>query len=373
MARKNSPNHGALKQGRNGRWYYNVTLPGTKKRSSKALRPPGHTHSTKEKRLAIILANEMWDDYAARAEESGDQECLLSEMTLKEYMDKYVEMRKHDLSASTMEGYQISMRYAMDFFGKKQLLNMITPYQVQEFKTALMSGTLNRVSANIHMKQLRAVLYFAVNKLKILSVNPFAGMVDVVKQSKRWHYITQDELQSTLEAATPNYRCMIALCRLAALRRLEAFNLKWQDINFDKGTIYVVGDADWQPKNRQSRTVPMCPELLNMLLEEFEQASIQRTRVCLLKYAGNIGRDMNATIKRAGLTPWEKPLHDLRKSCITDWASRYPIHAVKEWAGHKDIATTQEYYTQILPVTYEQATTSSFWSNKSISLQSSKI
>lgn len=372
MARKNSPNHGSLNCiGKSKRYYYRVKLPGTNKRKPYPLRSPGHKSATRDRRLAIMLANDMWDR-AAEAISGGGQATLLSKMTLKDYTDKYVKMKEGVLATRTLKGYKISIQYALEFFGPDCIIDTITPLQVQDFKTALATGSLknavktkkgpNRTSVNIHTRQLGSILNFAVTKLEILSKNPFSGAAEKVKQSKRWHYITPDELRDCLEAATENYRCLIALCRLAALRRLEAFYLTWQDVNFDKGKIIVVGDARWQPKDRETRVVPICPELQVILLGAFEQAPEKTSRICPLKYSGNICRGAKATIIRAGLKPWEKPLHDLRKSCITDWANHYPIHAVKEWAGHVDIATTQKYYLQVPPVIYEQAASCSLWS-----------
>ncbi len=37
-------------------------------------------------------------------------------------------------------------------------------------------------------------------------------------------------------------------------------------------------------------------------------------------------------------------IHDLRRSCITNWAAKLPIHIVQRLAGHSDIKTTQTYY-----------------------------
>jgi hypothetical protein len=54
-------------------------------------------------------------------------------------------------------------------------------------------------------------------------------------------------------------------------------------------------------------------------------------------------------------TGYPKPLHTLRKSCITDWASRHPGHVVKQWAGHSDMDTTEQYYLQVSEAEYEQA------------------
>ncbi len=40
-------------------------------------------------------------------------------------------------------------------------------------------------------------------------------------------------------------------------------------------------------------------------------------------------------------------IHDLRRSCLTNWAKELPVHVVKELAGHSDIKTTQQFYLSI--------------------------
>jgi len=39
--------------------------------------------------------------------------------------------------------------------------------------------------------------------------------------------------------------------------------------------------------------------------------------------------------------------HDLRRSCITNWAKILPIHVVQELAGHSKIETTRKYYLSV--------------------------
>jgi len=38
---------------------------------------------------------------------------------------------------------------------------------------------------------------------------------------------------------------------------------------------------------------------------------------------------------------------DLRRSAITNWAARLPIHVVRRLAGHSDIAATRKYYLAV--------------------------
>ena len=255
--------------------------------------------------------------------------------------------------------------------GESRTLDSITPSDAAHFKAALESQELAYVSktgrtigaatVSKHMRNCRCMFNYAIQSLNALSENPFSRLAKVVKVSSGWHYINFDEFKKLMVAATPKFRAMIALCRLAGLRRLEAYYLEWQDVNFDKGRIYICGKPHWQPKDRESRSIPLCPELSAILLEAFLDAPEGEKRVCPESNIMNINRNIKLSIKRAGLKLWAKPLHSLRKSCITDWAERYPIHAVKEWAGHSSIATTQGYYTQVGDGIYEQAAFNSFW------------
>jgi integrase len=56
-------------------------------------------------------------------------------------------------------------------------------------------------------------------------------------------------------------------------------------------------------------------------------------------------RRFKTLCRRAGVGPYT--LHDLRRSCITNWARHLPVHVVQELAGHSDIQTTQRYYLSV--------------------------
>lgn len=49
--------------------------------------------------------------------------------------------------------------------------------------------------------------------------------------------------------------------------------------------------------------------------------------------------------RRAGIA--KHTYHDLRRTCITNWARHLPIHVVQKLAGHSDIKTTQQYYLSV--------------------------
>ena len=56
----------------------------------------------------------------------------------------------------------------------------------------------------------------------------------------------------------------------------------------------------------------------------------------------HIKRAFDGLLKKAGVP--RCALHDLRRSCITNWARELPAHVVQKLAGHSDLKTTQKYY-----------------------------
>ncbi|HSA27076.1 MAG TPA: tyrosine-type recombinase/integrase [Phycisphaerae bacterium] len=67
----------------------------------------------------------------------------------------------------------------------------------------------------------------------------------------------------------------------------------------------------------------------------------------------NLNRRLATLRKRAGVAKFT--YHDLRRSCITNWAQGLPAHVVQRLAGHSDIKTTQRYYLSVQEADLEQA------------------
>ncbi len=149
----------------------------------------------------------------------------------------------------------------------------------------------------------------------------------------------------------------LAMDRLAGLRRGEALNLRWDNVDWERLQLTVISDETWTTKNKGVRTVPLVPELHDLLLEAFEGARegqetvIPRGSVRIK----NISRDFTILCRRAGVQRYAKPFHTLRKTCLTAWARDHAQHVVQEWAGHASAVTTGEYYLQVSEAEYEKA------------------
>jgi len=56
-------------------------------------------------------------------------------------------------------------------------------------------------------------------------------------------------------------------------------------------------------------------------------------------------RRFKTLCRGAGVDPYT--IHDMRRSCITNWAKQLPIHVARELAGHSNIKTTQQFYLSV--------------------------
>lgn len=239
------------------------------------------------------------------------------------------------------------------------------------FKTALANGELTYINKREKMLAAATVdrviresrtMFGRLVADELISSNPFAGLSKTVKVEKRWHYLDREQYEKIISVTSDiNWKVLVGLCRMAGLRRGEALNLEWLDVDWHGKTLQVIAKQDWKPKDRSPRTVPICPNLGRLLLEAYDKAADGPGRVVCIRSLAAVNRDFFRLLDRAGVPRYSKPFHTLRKNCITDWAQDFPMHVVKEWAGHSSLVTTDEYYLKVSPAEYKSAAEADFW------------
>ncbi len=155
------------------------------------------------------------------------------------------------------------------------------------------------------------------------------------------------------------------------LRRGELLGLRWQDVNFERGTLRVAQTLQIvanrpvmdEPKTERSkRTLPMPPIVVTALHEHRAQQLQARLLAGSawqeydLVFPSTIGTPWNMAnlweafrklTERAGVPPIR--LHDLRHSCATFLAQQgVPPRTMMDILGHSDLSTTMQIYTHVL-------------------------
>ena len=162
--------------------------------------------------------------------------------------------------------------------------------------------------------------------------------------------MTREETQKVLDAC-PNsqWRLIFALARFGGLRiPSELFALKWSDIHWDDGKMTVHSPKTEHHEGKESRLVPIFPELRPYLEDARELAGPSAEHVIDRGRAksDNLRTQLKRIIKRAGLMPWPKLFANLRSSRATELAEVFPGHVAAAFLGHST-QTAQKHYWQV--------------------------
>lgn len=212
------------------------------------------------------------------------------------------------------------------------------------------------------VRQAHAILHRALEvaeKERKIMRNP-AGDVDPPKVSTKHHAALELHHCRTLLAWAPDVRtrARLACAILMGLRQGEALGLRWDDVDFDAGTVYVHQAAVRLPgegvqirgvKSAASvRWVPMVGSVLDTM-REWQAVSGGRGFV--------FGSDDTAADPRRDWQDWKDaceaagvpavPLHGARASCasILD-ALGFSPRLVADILGHAQVMVTQKHYAR---------------------------
>ena len=116
---------------------------------------------------------------------------------------------------------------------------------------------------------------FAVRK-KWMAENPFSEMkgLAVRENRERDRFVARDEIASVLQAC-PNaqWRLLVTLSRFGGLRcPSEHLALRWGDVDWERSRITIHSAKTAHHEGKETRIVPLFPELRKPLEEVWEQA-----------------------------------------------------------------------------------------------------
>jgi len=204
----------------------------------------------------------------------------------------------------------------------------------------------------------KQIFRFACRK-RIIRDNPFAEIKCNVQGNKARQFFIDRDTAAKVTAACPDaeWRIIFALARFGGLRTpSETLSLTWADIDFEKARINVRSPKTEHIEGKESRMIPMFPELHGPLLEAYtnaqpgEQFVVTRYRSTNM----NLRTHFQRIITRAGLTAWPKLFHNLRSSRQTELAKVFPAHVVCAWMGNTQ-AVAQAHYLQVTDADFASA------------------
>jgi len=186
-------------------------------------------------------------------------------------------------------------------------------------------------------------------KWRMIESNPLADIKSGShSNTERQHYFSQEDIARLIEQCpTREWRCIFAMARYAGVRvPSEVWDLGWADINWETGMILVRSPKTAGYAGKDTRSVPMMPELRDVLRTAFEEAEEGASYVCpsVRLKSNNFCTQGARIIERAGLKVWPKPFVNCRSSCATDMGERFPIKTAAEWLGHSPTIALAHYH-----------------------------
>lgn len=262
------------------------------------------------------------------------------------FVRDYIDSRT-DAKPNTQKVWRQTISLLSEVFGQKRSIQSITTADAKDWRLFLVKRGMAEASVRKHCGFAKHFAKQAVER-EIIRKNPFADLVSAsIGNSERQYFVTREEIQKVLDTC-PNaeWRLIVALSRYGGLRcPSEHFLLRWEDILWDQQRFIVHSPKTEKHQGRETRIVPLFPELLPFLEVAFDQAEpgqefvIHRERTS----SENLRTQLTRIVKKAGLVPWPRLTHNLRSSRATELADTFPSKVAADWLGHTEVIADRHY------------------------------
>lgn len=358
---------------KNGIYYAVLTYADENgKRKSKWISLKFHAKGNKRKAEAELLR--LRQDFEVPTPKEENSVSIL----FADYLLEWLEVAKIRIAPATYASYRamIIQTIAPYFHSKGISLYELDARDIQCFYTE----KLKAVSANtvIHYHAvIHAALKYAV-KTDLVPQN-VADKVDRPKKgSFRPVFLSAEDMEKLFQAVRgTRLELPVLVAAFYGLRRGELLGLKWDAIDFDRGTLTIKRtvtsiDVDGKKevleqesaKTKSSiRTLPLIASFKEYFLQVKETQEVNK-RICGNCYnyqydgyvfvddIGNImkpdylTREFLKFTERHGLPRMR--FHDLRHSCASLLlANGVPLKHIQDWLGHSDFSTTANIYAHL--------------------------
>jgi len=264
-----------------------------------------------------------------------------------EFMESYLEWARLHKAHNTVKNDEMWWRHLVEFCKPKRVAD-IRPVDIERFKQDRRARGLAPSSVNDALRHLKAI-FNRGPKLGLLSVeNPVSGVEFLKVEKAPPKFLTAEEVEFLLKAATDQSTDMLVFCALgvyAGLRRAVIVNARWEWFDFTQKIITVLSGEAFTIKNHEARTIPLNAKLAAIL------APLRRDEGYLIRpakrpgthvYRVELQKPFREVAEAAGLG-WIT-VHVLRHTFASRLAqANVSLYKISKWLGHRDLKTTQVY------------------------------
>lgn len=263
----------------------------------------------------------------ARQVEEAEKERVTISSLWKTYREKHEKMPSFHSDKSRYE------RFIEPSFGDKELHEIIA-LDIDRLERKVLKGKAAQT-----IKHVFGLLQRIANEGDGLSVKIKNPSIDNTVTET----LSEGQLKALIKALDESPDAQIANCMRLALytgmRRGELFKLKWSDVDFEKGFIFIR-----HPKGKKSTHIPLNDQAKN-LLESHQRVAENVFVNTKGKPFSDPRQRIDAVRKAAGLPEGFRPMHGLRHVYASLLASsgKVDIYTLQRLLTHKSTAMTQRY------------------------------
>lgn len=268
------------------------------------------------------------------------QKDQLPAVPFNQLAEEVLNLIKKTHTPKSFERYLSIVKCHLAPYFKDILLAELTPRLVETYKSIRLDY-VKPVTVAHELRILHAMLQKAV-RWRYITENPM-DFVDKIKPINRDpDILTPEQVQEFFKACADDFLPLAMTYYYAGLRKSEAFNLTWDDVQMTEKRIRIRGEVS---KNKRTSYIPMNIKLREVLLEQKK-----KTGKSEWVFPGMYGQQ-RATCQKAFREARRKAgidssfrMHDLRHT----WASHL-LHAgvdpklIQEWAGWHSIKMLDRY------------------------------
>ena len=307
--------------------------------------------------------------------EVGD---LSSDMLFADYLLEWLEIAKGRLAVATYSSYAAMIKKPVGpYFRQRNLtLRELEARHLQMFYSEMLRKVKPNTVIHYHAIIHSALKYAVKTDMLVQNV---ADKVDRPKKNSfQPVFLSAEEMQKMFEALRgTKLELPVLVAAFYGFRRGEVLGLKWDAIDFERGTISVIRtvttitvegkqmEIEQQSAKTKSslRTLPLIGSFREYFLQVKEAQELNK-QVCgncyNHEYDGFVFVDVLGERMRANYLTSAFPkfledhglrrmrFHDLRHSCASLLlANGVPLKHIQEWLGHSDFTTTANIYAHL--------------------------
>lgn len=270
---------------------------------------------------------------------------LQSDPTASVFLKKIVrEMRIRFYRSNSISSYQSALKGFLRWYSGS--LSQVTKEDVREYLDLLVTGGASASQVSVTLSAIRTAFD------KFCQTRCTVGLVTPRKPTKLPVVLSKNEVQQLISAAASfRDKLLLSILYATGLRVSEAARLKWQDLDFDRNQIRIVGG-----KGGKDRTVMLSDQLRPLLRHIwkftrgqgylFPSEGLSRSQSKLSQRhlsPRTIERAVAKAVRICGLQKKATP-HSFRHSFATHLIeSGTDIRFIQKLLGHSNLETTTIY------------------------------